>query len=510
MELNISEINFPYRKTVFESNVEQNIDTDFTLPDYYPEIVKVLKCITEINILSAQCNDSGVKIGGQVVLTLLYFGGDDQPNSFTHTVPFTKTVDASDVVDGFAHVVPRLNYLNTKAVGPRKVEAHGSMAIGVSVESVKGCKVVSAAECDGIYARADEISVAEPHNTISKSVFVEDDIQIPQTRPSVGKILRKCAKATVTECKYTSGKAVLKGDFLIELLYCPSDGGRPILLTDSNPFSQVLDCPCDSDDVSFDAVARVDSFELHPKTSVDGEVRNISFEAKVCIELVPYCLTKKHIVTDAFSGKYSADIVSSELFSESVSDRINDTFVCRKTMDFGEDNLTEIYDVWSTSSVDFVTVDNSDILVKGSVAVNILGCDHDNQTVYFERPIDYEYRFEIGAVTDEIRCNPDIAVQAVEHSLNAGGTIDVAVELSIKTTVFSLRPIKAITKINIDQSTLLSKSNDSAVILYFAENESAWDIAGKYQTDPECICKINGIDSIDEKCNKVLLIPNVQ
>ena len=49
MELNISEINFPYRKTVFESNVEQNIDTDFTLPDYYPEIVKVLKCITEIN-----------------------------------------------------------------------------------------------------------------------------------------------------------------------------------------------------------------------------------------------------------------------------------------------------------------------------------------------------------------------------------------------------------------------------------------------------------------------------
>ena len=101
-------------------------------------------------------------------------------------------------------------------------------------------------------------------------------------------------------------------------------------------------------------------------------------------------------------------------------------------------------------------------------------------------------------------------MQAVEYSLNAGGTVDVAVELSIKSTVFSQRFIKAITKINVDQSTLLSKSNDSAVILYFAENESVWEIAGKYQTDPECICKINGVNSIDEKCNKVLLIPNVQ
>ena len=71
MEFNKTETVVKSYKTLFESNSEQSVDTDFTLPDYYPEVTKVLKVLPEINILSSQCSESGVSVGGQVVLTLL-------------------------------------------------------------------------------------------------------------------------------------------------------------------------------------------------------------------------------------------------------------------------------------------------------------------------------------------------------------------------------------------------------------------------------------------------------
>ncbi len=510
MESNKIEINIPYHKKLYDASVEQSVDTDFTLPDYYPEIVKVLKCLTEINILSAQCSDLGINIGGQVVLTLLYFGSDDQPNSFTHTVPFTKLIDLDGVGNGNVNVVPRLNYLNTKAIGPRKIEAHGSMALGITVDGILDCSVLSSAEIDGIYTKSSELSFAKFLPIISKSLFVEDEILIPQNKPTVGKILRKCAKASVSECKYTSGKAVVKGELEIELLYCPADGSRAVLLNERSSFSQIIDCPADCDDVLFDAVAQVDSLDLHPKTSLDGEVRNISFEARVSINISPYCTTKMQLVTDAFSGCYQAEIVKSSLSVENLAERINENFVCQKSIDFGQDTLSDILDLWCNTTVDFVTTDNTDILIKGTAIINILGCDSDGKALFFERSVEYEYRYNIGEQSEEIRCRPDVSVQAVQYSIGADGIVQVSVELCIKCTVFFKQSTTVITKISIDEKSLISKRNDSAVILYFAENESVWDIAGKYQTSPDIICKINGIEGFDEKCNRVLLIPNIQ
>lgn len=508
MDIIKNEIGFPYRKNLFDTSIEQNVDTDFQLPDYYPEIVKVLKALTEINIISTQCNDSGINIGGQVVLTLLYFGSDDRPNSFTHTVPFTKHIDANDVGNGHVKCVPRLNYLNTKAVGPRKVESHGSLSLGVIVDFVEECTVLTDIECDGVYYKSSEVSCIKPLQTVCKSVFVEDEIQIPQTKPTVEKILRKCAKVSVTECKYSSEKIIVKGTLEIELLYCPQGGGRPILFTESNNFSQIIDCKDCSENMRFDICAHVDSFELHPKTSLDGEVRNISYEAKIGIEVSPYCDVEIRFMSDAFSGKYNAEISHKSIATEMVFDHLNDSFVCSKSIDLGQNTVSDVLDVWCEPILELVSTDNNDLLLKGNVTVSILCNDDEGQAIYFERPADFEYRYNIDG-TENVSCKPELSVMAVQYSLQDNGIVDVKVELSAKGTVFEHKSIKAIDIISVDFDNIIKKDSDSAVVLYFAENEAVWDIAMKYGTSPKCICTANKIENEEEICSKVLLIPNI-
>ena len=46
MEINKQESIIPVLSKVYETAAEQGVDTEFTLPDYYPEISKILKILT--------------------------------------------------------------------------------------------------------------------------------------------------------------------------------------------------------------------------------------------------------------------------------------------------------------------------------------------------------------------------------------------------------------------------------------------------------------------------------
>lgn len=509
MDIIKNEIAFLYRKNLFESTVEQNIDTDYQLPDYYPEIVKVLKTLTEINIVSTQCNESGVNVGGQVVLTLLYLGSDDRPNSFTHTVPFAKHVDADNVSDGEVKVEAFLNYLNTKAVGPRKVESHGSLSLNVSVCGIESQNLLSEIECEGVYYKAQTLNFVKPLPMVYKSLFVEDEIQIPQNKPSVEKILRKCAKASVLECKCSGGKIVVKGSLDVQMLYCPNGGGRPILVNENYPFSQIMDCKDCGDNMNFDALAHVDNFELHPKTSLDGEVKTISFEAKVGVDVLPYCNTEANVVSDAFSGRFYSDITKRAVPYEVLYDQIKESFVCNKSIDLGEGIVSDVLDMWCEPVVEYVSKDNEELLIKGKLAIGLLCNDSDGLATYFERSVDFDFRYTLQDNLTGFRCSPCVTVSAVQYSLDNGGTVNVQIEILVSGSIFEVCNVEAIEKISIDFDANVKRDTNSAIILYFAENESVWDIAVKYQTSPQSICSANNLESEDEVCNKVLLIPNV-
>lgn len=508
MEFNKTDLTVSSYKRVYESNLEQSVDTDFTLPDYYPEIVKILKVIPEINIMSSQCTANGVGIGGQVTLTLLYYGSDDKINSFTHIYPFTKSQEADVPENGCVSVQPFVGYMNNKAIGPRKVEVHGSLALSVSVDSVENKSILSSTDCEGIYLKTAEKPFLKFFDALSKSVFIEDEIQISQNSPAIEKIIRNCATANITECKYISGKAVVKGDVKIEILYCAAQSGKPILISEIKGFSQIFDCPIECENLKFEPSVRVESFEIHPKTGLDGDVRNLSFEARLGVQIIPYCMENNSIVVDAFTGKYNADIKFDNISAETVADNIFENFVCKKKIEFG-DALTEISDVWSKVSVDYTAKDNNCVLIKGTVNVFILGVDGEGKPTYFERPIEYEYRYELGKEINGLRCRPQVTTVAVNYSLSPEGTVELSVELRFNATVYSVESIKAVSGISVDFDSTVYKDSDTAMILYYPENETVWDIARKYCTCPKKICEANGLDDAETLCNSVLLIPNI-
>ncbi len=491
-----------------EIPAEQSVDTEFTLPDYYPEISKILKCLADVNVITKQARGNTAEIGGQVTLTLLYADKENGINSFTHVFPFAKSVDFNENIDdSYISCVLRSEFLNSKATAPRKIEIHGSVTLGVSLLVNKKIECLCSVDDQNVFSKCTQIECLESHIPITKSIFLEDEISIGSNQNAISKILRSNAVAVINECKVITNKIVVKGQLHVEILYCSVQNNRPLLATHTHAFSQIIDIDKELDNIVCTAKASVATFELHPKTSLDGEVKSVTFESKVIIDV--FCDKRSQIcvVTDAFNNCKQSSLSCIKLDSIIDSEKINENFCFNKSLDFSDGAIGEVYDLWCKTRVNFASCDNGELLIKGVVVINVLGCDSDNSPSFFERSVDYEYRYNYNN-DGNCKFKQDVSVAAVNYNKNPDGGIDLSIELNVNGEIYKLNTVNVISDINFDDR-LITRDNDTAITLYFAEGESVWDIAKKYLADPKRICVANNIDNLDEPCNKILLIPNI-
>ena len=64
-------------ETVFNDSAELPLDVDFTLPDYYQDVSKILKCRAVPRIASKSISGSNVSVEGTVTVTVIYCSEDN-------------------------------------------------------------------------------------------------------------------------------------------------------------------------------------------------------------------------------------------------------------------------------------------------------------------------------------------------------------------------------------------------------------------------------------------------
>ena len=84
MELKLKKEIFRISELLFENTSEQTVDGDITLPDYCPDIKRILKCMVTPCIVSEQCVGDRVTIDANAFVQVLYV--DDNNNVFCYVL----------------------------------------------------------------------------------------------------------------------------------------------------------------------------------------------------------------------------------------------------------------------------------------------------------------------------------------------------------------------------------------------------------------------------------------
>ncbi len=495
-------------QNIFNESAELPIDIDFTLPDYCPDISKILKCRGVSRISSKGINGRSVTVEGCVTITVIYADEDNCINSYEYQYPFSKTFDTGVDTDGTSlTATAKCEYINCRAVTGRKIDIHG--AVGVYVNLKRNCitDVISDVDDQNIELLRGSIPATIPMGNSDKYLIIEEEIEIGSGQPDVRCLIRYDAAPAVRESKILAGKSMVKGEMVVNILYSP-ENAAPQIVRSTIPFSQLLEIDGITQECTCESNAVIAHLEIKPRASASGECRSFILNAKLLITSQCYCNNDIDAILDAYSRKYEAEISKNEVCFNKICENINETFNCKKNLDFADGALSVIYDMWCETRVGGVRFDNNAVQISGTVIAYIIASDTEGTPAFYEKPIEFEYSHPINCTGKELRCSPEITVLTTNYTLTGSGKMELRVDLNICAAVYECSKLPLIVDIKINENKPISKNCCSAMTIYFASSgESVWDIAHRYLADVQEIRQINDITEDILPFDRMVLVP---
>ena len=495
--------------TVFCESAEQGIDIDFTLPDYYADISKILKCRAVSRIVSKSINGNYISVEGCVTITVIYCGSDNCVSSYEYQYPFTKRFDTdSDITDCMLCVKTKCEYINCRAVTSRKVDIHGAAGVYVTLTRRKHTEVISDYDDCNVELLRGSVPATVPMGINDKYVLIEEEIELGTGQPDIRCVIRYDADATITENKIMAGKLVVKGELAVKLLYAPQGNGLPQTVRYQLPFSQLIEIEGISDNCDCESKVDVAQLDIKPRVSASGECRQFMLLAKLLITSECCCNNDVAVILDAYSRKYEADISTNDISFSKICDNINENFTCKKSLEFPENSLATVSDMWCETRIDSVKFAFDAARITGVVTVYIIALDCDKIPVFYEKTIDFEHIHPTGC-EGELKCAPKVSVISANYTLTGDGNMEIRVELNICGAIYKCSRVPLITYINVNDEKPISKNKRGAMTIYYAvAGERVWDIARNFFADVDEIKQINEITGDVLADDKMILISN--
>ena len=130
MEWKINRERIPVTERILDETQEQGVELDYVLPDYDPEIFRIIRCEMQPAILEYQLQETRLSYELQVDLRILYCGSDSHRlQCVTHKMHNTKTLDLPEKPENPAVLLQaKADYANCRAVSRRRLDVRGAVS----------------------------------------------------------------------------------------------------------------------------------------------------------------------------------------------------------------------------------------------------------------------------------------------------------------------------------------------------------------------------------------------
>ena len=135
MEWKINRERIPVTERILDETQEQGVELDYVLPDYDPEIFRIIRCEMQPAILEYQLQETRLSYELQVDLRILYCGSDSHRlQCVTQTMHYTKTLDLPEKPENPAVLLQaKADYANCRAVSRRRLDVRGAVSVRVQI-----------------------------------------------------------------------------------------------------------------------------------------------------------------------------------------------------------------------------------------------------------------------------------------------------------------------------------------------------------------------------------------
>lgn len=495
-------------ENIHESTAEQSLDADINLPDYCPEIRKILKCYVSPNISSVSNNSGRITADANVSVKIIYVGENGQIACYEQNYPFQKYIESNSITsDSVVSVNIKTDYANCRAVNPRRIDVRAMMTFIFNVVKKAEENIISSLEGSGIQTKTEELVVSSFCGSKERLFSLSEIVELENDKAAVSQIINVAAIASINETKVINNKVLIKGDCEIKIYYLSDNASSVEYIEHSIPISQIVELDGLNDNSKTSVILDVCSCEAVPKADSSGNMRLVDINISVNASLTAFEETPITLINDAYSTRYETKnkYGSSELLM--FNDNFETVFTNKIILESIGVSVSRVNAVWCSELKYNFSSKGNKCIISGTYLANILYVDEENQAGIIQKTVDYDFSVKLNEETDKIKCFGSVSAISCVCAVTGDSRLEMKTELKASGIIYSETAKKHLSGIEIVTENKI-KNNCALTISFCDKDENIWNIAKKYNSTVDIIKEENGLNSdlLENKC--MLIIPS--
>ncbi len=463
--------------------INTDISEDFTLPDYNPEVRRVLYVKEALLPPAKFISGNKLDVNGVVDYTLVYISHEGKLCSaplsaeYAFSLPLDNAGDF-DINQGINVMVSSVaDASSVRLSSPRKLQIRSHIRSNVNAWGKKDTApdVQGAVNADSLQFLNNRARCADMLCESSDIVTLNDEYTLPSEDC---RVVLADSVVTVDNCRVEGDTVRINGQVVLKLLQMCGDNAERIV--------RKLDFDAESelDGVDMGGDCLCSAFGSVNDLSLNVEEGRVSIEASLVLEV---CVAKNRDVS------YTADAYSTEqtcrvnMLNESLPVVIdNRNFNLTQTERVPLEDLNfpeggEIVDVWASAAVDEAVTEADKYVLRGQCRYNIVCmADGEYSCVTASLPFKYEADAEGEIASFDAR-----TCVLNSRASRDGEAMNISSELALACTLMGSESIDRAESMSFGDPR--ESVSGEWTVCYTREDETPWQIAKRYGVRPETI-----------------------
>ena len=505
MDISIKHENYKFLNKIAENILEETIESDISLPEYMPEILRIIRTTATPKISSCRLSGDRATVDGICELRMVYTSEDGGLYVYTHSQPFTKYCENevySDAIDVTSRAF--VSFVNCRATNTRRAEIKAGISVKICAFG-EICNDIISADGECLEQKLVPVEAMSLGCRKTKRFSMSDNVQ-PQV--PAASVVSTSASAVCTDIRKINNKLMIKGEAIVRICYVKdSDRASTEIIRHSIPINQIMEFEGMEERFTGNVVLNVCSADVMPKGESSDGITSFDISLGVDVSITMWDLKSMSVISDAYGVGKALELKKTNHKYYCALDEIRDTIIAEECFTLPADGISCILDCCGDVVSQSFKPEDGRGVINGSINLSMIVRDGNGNLNNLIKTLDYCYSTAIETADKNIICHPSVSLISLDCALASGG-IAVRAEISVTGTIFEERVIETVTDIKACDTQDTRKRY--AITIYFPETEeSLWSIARRYNTTVNAIAEENGLQGETTDNLKILFIPAV-
>lgn len=473
----------------FESNASLEVSEDVILPDYLPEVRRVVGVRSSVTTDGKYLSGEELEADGSVICTVIYVSSDGSLAQISENMTYTGHIPMKSDEDRFGGgdivLSACADNVTCRVTAPRKITLSAKVKLSaVSEKPADASLHISDAGSGAVVRRKVSTVKTGCMNEVRHSGECEGEIREREGMKPIFAAGSIFASDVRMVKKGDTGYVCVKGEVSVNMLLLSPEGAY-VQSRGRVPFEDEISCGSSAEGESVDPAAFCSVVMLEVDGGEDGIFR---WKAEYDVDCVLIRGREAEITDDAYLPEKADSLTVSEFRVCVPAAAVNGRLTTSAQTSLRPD--TAFVCAWGTASADKAEITGNKVNLSGSVKFCVVTVGGGE--FYFDE-VTVPLKYSSDALGRSETPNPAVGrinVDVCDITARAdGNTLSLTAELFVSSALLTEEVKTAAVMLEADESADVKyEKKDSRIVVYVPDiGESAWDVEKKFRLGHDAV-----------------------